>query len=173
MRRKKLTEGLLYYELAYQLRLQDARRSKIDLNAQTASSNSDHSLPPLCLQTRSPDNHTTSSKVPTFSSLTFAVLLCAASGTLAQNQPKDKYKCYVPFDTCSKPIPAELKASMAKEFGARSECRLTEVVYYGAPDAAIEGVYCEPGPVRSMGGLFQYSVGRVSTVCHSKCEIWG
>ncbi|KAJ0303527.1 hypothetical protein COL5a_008735 [Colletotrichum fioriniae] len=108
-----------------------------------------------------------------FSSLTFAVLLCAASGALAQNQPRDKYKCYVPFDTCSKPIPAELKASMAKEFGTRSQCRTTEVVYYGAPDAAIEGVYCEPGPVRGMGGLFRYSVGRVSTECHAKCEIWG
>ncbi|KAK1455356.1 hypothetical protein CMEL01_04116 [Colletotrichum melonis] len=108
-----------------------------------------------------------------FSSLTFAVLLCAASGALAQNQPRDKYKCYVPFDTCDKPIPAELKASMAKEFGTRSQCRTTEVVYYGAPDAAIEGVYCEPGPVRAMGGMFSYSVGRVSTACHAKCEIWG
>ncbi|KAL0768171.1 hypothetical protein CaCOL14_009146, partial [Colletotrichum acutatum] len=108
-----------------------------------------------------------------FSSLTFAVLLCAASGALAQNQPRDKYKCYVPFDTCDKPIPAELKASMAKEFGSRSQCRTTEVVYYGAPDAAIEGVYCEPGPVRAMGGMFSYSVGRVSTACHAKCEIWG
>ncbi|KAK1636113.1 hypothetical protein BDP81DRAFT_450052 [Colletotrichum phormii] len=149
MRRKKLTEGPLHHELAYQLKLLKGR-----------------------VETRQSYNIVQSINMQ-FSSLTFAVLLCAASGTLAQNQPKDKYKCYVPFDTCSKPIPAELKASMAKEFGARSECRLTEVVYYGAPDAAIEGVYCEPGPVRSMGGTFRYSVGRVSTVCHSKCEIWG
>ncbi|KAK0380420.1 hypothetical protein CLIM01_02249 [Colletotrichum limetticola] len=91
-----------------------------------------------------------------FSSLTFAVLLCAASGALAQNQPRDK-----------------AEGVDGKEFGTRSQCRTTEVVYYGAPDAAIEGVYCEPGPVRAMGGMFSYSVGRVSTACHAKCEIWG
>ncbi|KAF4784484.1 hypothetical protein HER10_EVM0008883 [Colletotrichum scovillei] len=155
MRRKKLTEGPLDHELACELNY-----------IITPNFNSMYAL------ATSPDSESNIFAVQ-FSSLTFAVLLCTASGALAQNQPRDKYKCYVPFDTCDKPIPAELKASMAKEFGTRSECRTTEVVYYGAPDAAIEGVYCEPGPVRAMGGMFSYSVGRVSTACHAKCEIWG
>ncbi|KXH25300.1 hypothetical protein CSIM01_13182 [Colletotrichum simmondsii] len=155
MRRKKLTEGPLDHELA----------CKINSSVKLLSL---FTIFFLC----SLDIITPNSNMQ-FSSLTFGVLLCAASGALAQNQPRDKYKCYVPFDTCSKPIPAELKASMAKEFGTRSQCRTTEVVYYGAPDAAIEGVYCEPGPVRAMGGIFSYSVGRVSTACHAKCEIWG
>ncbi|KAG7049521.1 hypothetical protein JMJ78_0013502 [Colletotrichum scovillei] len=167
MRRKKLTEGPLDHELACELNYlhhntpelsQDNFSQLLLLFTIFILCNLDIITPNFNMQ---------------FSSLTFAVLLCTASGALAQNQPRDKYKCYVPFDTCDKPIPAELKASMAKEFGTRSECRTTEVVYYGAPDAAIEGVYCEPGPVRAMGGMFSYSVGRVSTACHAKCEIWG
>ncbi|OHF00202.1 hypothetical protein CORC01_04610 [Colletotrichum orchidophilum] len=108
-----------------------------------------------------------------FSSFTFTVLLCAASGALGQNQPQSKYKCIVPFDTCSKPIPPELKAPMAKAFGTSVECNLSEVVYYGAPDAAIEGVYCEPLAVRKIGDSFEYQVGHVGVSCPAKCEIWG
>lgn len=78
-------------------------------------------------------------------------------------------RCFVDFDTCQFPVPAELKNKMAAAFGKRAGCTKAEVVYHGAPNSTIEGLNCDPVAVKAIGSKWVHTFDTGIEICFVRC----